>query len=236
VKQLKKAIILAVAIGLLLAGVAIAGVVSSNHDMRLKISDETTTQVCVYCHHPHRGANATITETLLWNMNDWDTTQFQTYGSASISATTTGDNLGTSGAASFSYLCLACHDGTIGGNAELLAKPADGSAGTSTSFTGQANLGTTLVDDHPVDFNYISAQTTDTAGIKASTAAPAGRIVQGAGDTTYPLYANTMQCATCHNVHDGTVSESVQNIQFMRGAGNNVINNSQICQDCHINK
>jgi hypothetical protein len=168
-------------------------------------------------------------------MNDWDTTSFSTYTSASINATDLGDTLGTSGNASFSYLCMACHDGTVGGDAELIRDPLDGTGGSGFSFTGaadQANLGTTLADDHPVDFDYTAAEAVD-GGLKAADGTSGNIIADG---VTYPLFNNTMQCATCHNVHNGSDSETDNAIQFMRGLGTNVITNSKICTDCHENK
>ncbi len=41
-----------------------------------------------------------------------------------------------------------------------------------------------------------------------------------------------MQCATCHDVHNGQSPK----VQFMRGGTNDVITDSAICRDCHLNK
>jgi hypothetical protein len=232
VKQLKKAIILAVALSLLLAGAAVATVVSSNHDIRFKNNNVGTKQVCVFCHHPHRGASP-VTSTLLWNMNDFNVTSWTTYASAGMDATDFGDTLGTSGPAAFSYLCLACHDGSVGGDADLISDPLDGTGGDGFSITGQANLGTTLADDHPVDFDYTAAQAGDVTGALKAPDTTNDWVL--ATDATYPLFDNTMQCATCHNVHNGTDSETDNAIQFMRGS-TDVISDSKICRDCHLNK
>ncbi len=234
---MKKALLIAMVITLVAAGAAMATVVGSKHDMTTRISDAGTTQVCVYCHHPHVGTGSQ--QDLLWNFSD-GTNSFQTYGGTATlaNAADTGDALGTTGDALFSMYCMACHDGATSSDA-LYAQPGDGSAGTlgeiGTGMGTEANLGSTLEDDHPVDFDYTYVAAQD-SGIQANSAGD-GDDVQGASSSViYPIYNNTMQCATCHNVHDGTTSETVNGIQFMRGDGTAVISGSTICVDCHINK
>ena len=245
---MKKVFILVLALSLLIAGAVYATIVGSKHDMRQIINNEGTTQVCVYCHHPHRGVDSTntiATGTLLWNMKPGVTTfsSFATYASASMNATTSkfSDFGSASGNQLYSLYCLACHDGDTSCNA-LVRQPKDGVAGTlsqiGTDILGhQADIvnssGNDLTNDHPVNFNY----TTDNdGGIKAYSGTGSSAVVIGnITMTTYPLYGGTMQCATCHDVHNGTESAKDNGIQFMRGT-TAIITGSTICRDCHTNK
>lgn len=229
---MKKILILAVAVSLVIAGVAMATVVSTKHDMRaetaagVKASGSATEQVCVFCHHPHRGSNTSVTTVLLWNVSGPAST-YPTYaGSASMSATG-GSPITDTGAGAYSFLCMACHDETAGNNAFIKAA-VDGTLGTPPDLSGTIfDLGSTLADDHPVNFTYADAVTA-TSDVLAAT----GDEVSGTSSgTSYPLYSGTMQCATCHDVHNGQSSL----VQFMRGSGD-IITGSAICIDCHTSK
>jgi len=242
---MKKVLILTLAISLIVAGIALATVVSSKHDMRgsitfgTRVTSSTTSQVCVFCHHPHRG-QGNAQNALLWNISDTSAT-YQTYAKTStitsIGIETSGDNVGAQGgpdnASVYTLLCMGCHDGQ-GSSNSFIRDTVDGTVGTHPpSITSSANLGTTLVDDHPVDFVYPDA---GTAGdVRSAT----NGNVTGANSVVYPLFSNgasnnqyTMQCATCHDVHNGGSPK----VQFMRGGTNDVIANSQICIDCHTSK
>lgn len=229
---MKKFIVLATALVLVfgLAGVAFAGISGSKHDLAtLDKAGTGTSQVCVFCHHPHRGTNSTgdnnVSDALLWNMADFTLASYATYAdSGSINATDIGVAI-DSATAPQSYLCMACHDGTIGIGA-LVTAPIDGTNITVSPTVGaQANLGGTLVDDHPVNMTY-SADEVVAGTLAANTA------TQVAGK--YPLYAGKMQCGTCHDVHaGGTDSQSASSgLDFMRGD----IVGSAICTECHLTK
>ncbi|MDA8169158.1 MAG: hypothetical protein M0Z59_05590 [Nitrospiraceae bacterium] len=247
---MKKVLILVLALSLVAVGAVYATIVGSKHDMRQVTGIAAgTTQVCVYCHHPHRGVDSSgtiTTGTLLWNMKPGYTTfsSYNTYASASMNATTSkfSDFASASGNQLYSLYCLACHDGNTSGNA-LVRAPKDGTAGTLSAIgtqilDHQADIvnasGNDLTNDHPVNFNY----TTDNdAGIKAFTVGTGGSdvVIGNITATTYPLYGGTMQCATCHDVHNGTKSAKDNGIQFMRGT-TAIITGSTICRDCHTNK
>jgi len=239
---MKKLIIIALAMVLCLglAGIASATIVNSLHDFSdtsvaystvKGVADPlgaSTGQVCVFCHHPHRGVNASLGNDLLWNMNSVGSANITGYSSATMNATTAAVNA----TAPQSFLCMTCHDGLIAAGA-LVQKPKDGSNTTAdwwndAAANATADLGSTLADDHPVNFTYTDASSVDTAGIKA----PLANTVTGASANTYPLFGGTMQCATCHDVHAGTTTKDTGGIQFMRGD----TAASEICVDCHINK
>lgn len=232
---MKKTIILVLAVSLIIAGVAMATVVSSKHDMRenqaafdygVRSVGSTTSQVCVFCHHPHSGS--TIGTVLLWNINDVDKT-YATYSSPTTNASGMGGDLTVADDnARYSLLCMGCHDG--GASNAFVRATVDGDLGAVPSFgTISANLGSTLADDHPVDFTYPTATA---AGLEDINVAVGGQVVGtvSGSSVTYPLYGGTMQCATCHNVHAGETSD----VQFMRGQ--NIIADSAICRDCHTAK
>lgn len=223
---MKKVLILTLAISLVIAGIALATVVSTKHDMRLKGTSVTTTQVCVFCHHPHRGVAADNTSNvLLWNINGGASTSYNTYNSPT--AILGGDNtLGTDNNAQYSRLCMTCHDGAVASTAYIAATSGGGSLGSLT-ITGIANLGSTLVDDHPVDFAYADGTNGDIKAKSDDT-----KVVGNISSVDYSLYGGTMQCATCHDVHNGQSPK----IEFMRGGSTDVISDSKICRDCHQSK
>lgn len=206
-----------------------AGIEDTYHDFGLNsnawnIENGTTDalgtgsdQICVFCHHPHRssGSGTIWTNEVLWNQEN-NNVDFATYTSLTLNATSVNVD---STQSMRSYLCLACHDGDIA-NGALIAAPREGTNITTGFTLSWGNLGPTLEDDHPVNIDY--DLNTD-AGLAAGTA------VNTAG---YPLYAGKVQCATCHDVHNGANSELT--VQFMRKADWNA--NSLICVTCHTNK
>lgn len=245
---MKKFLVFALALILVVgfASMAFAGVSGSKHDLvdgpaaGANGSGTGTTQICVFCHHPHRGdvatGNSTTKDTvnvkndLLWNMDSFSQDEYETYSNpTSMGATNAGAAINNANAPA-SFLCMACHDGVIAASS-LVALPADGTANNSSiSISGYADLGTTLADDHPVNFDYPNG--TD-AYIKDPTA---GEVIGNIDATnTYPLFSGKMQCGTCHDVHAGENSKAgdlTTGIQFMRGD----IAGSLICRDCHIAK
>ncbi len=204
-------------VGLMFAGNAAAGVIGTDHDLSGQMGTSTQ-QVCVFCHHPHRGTD--VVDDLLWNFGGIQT-QFATYNSTTnvtIDGTTEDVDATT---APRSYLCLACHDGDIAAGA-LIAAPGDG-VGENVDGTGapalSANLGTTLEDDHPVnitiagDANMATENDVTAAGL--------------------PIFTGKVQCATCHDVHDTTITSGT-GVAFMRSLTWMV--DSEICTICHLNK
>jgi hypothetical protein len=231
---MKKILLITLALCLVATGAAFGvGVVLSDHDLSGKLSGSN--QVCVFCHHPHRGPGGTadVGTTVLWNLSSFSQTGFTTYDSATMNAVG-GNVLSKGGNSSYSFLCMACHDGAVA--ADSLYQTAGGVNNDAFTITGVANLGSTLQDDHPVDFIYEGSADIDT-GIKTADAGN-DRVV-GTGNI-YPLFNKTMQCATCHDVHRGDLDGAVgadgyskdANIEFMLGD----TSGSEICTDCHIDK
>ncbi|HAK61124.1 MAG TPA: cytochrome C [Nitrospiraceae bacterium] len=209
-------IVLAVAIALIGASAAMAAVVGSAHDMRSYITDAVSTQVCVYCHTPHQAT--AITQDPLWNHTATSTAAFGVYASSTLDATVTDIGAGTS----VSLLCMGCHDGTVAINSVYKA-PTDGNLGTVFDTAGGivdasglivsgANLGIVLSNDHPINFTYDAALVTADGGLNDPTTLP-----------NAVLFGGTVQCGTCHDVHDDT------NVPFLRTSNAA----SALCTECH---
>lgn len=221
---MKKILLLALAV-CLIAGAATAAVVGSKHDLKTLIGDEGTTQVCVFCHHPHRGATSKAEDSLLWNIQVDATGPFATYTSTTMDAVDAGTAVDSSVA--YSFLCMACHDGALAAD-QMITAAKDGGWGTAWSSVVPDDLGTTLADDHPVNFTYDAALASADGGL----ATPVSGVVAG----IYKLYSDTMQCATCHDVHKG---DNVDNatLQFLRDDDtNSALTDSAMCTNCHTNK
>lgn len=241
---MKKAIILAVALTLVFSGIALATVVDTKHDIRTRAGvTYSGDQVCVFCHHPHRGAQTgnNINDQLLWNMcYDEDAKGYSTY--AQTDTTTDGVD-GSATDKPQSILCMSCHDGTNGAPS-FLQDAADGTItgdGPITFASGIYDIGTTFTDDHPIGFVYPTAGAANVGDLETNTVTAEGTTyilgTTGAAtnDASYPLFGGglgtgTMECSTCHNVHDAGPSPTL--VQFMRGE----IADSSICIDCHTAK
>ncbi len=238
---MKKTIILAVALTLVLSGMALAAVVSTKHDMRLRAgATYTGSQVCVFCHHPHRGAQTggNVNDDLLWNMcyNEL-AAGYPTY---SPTDTTTDAVTGDPTVKPQSILCMSCHD-SANGAASYYQSAADGTMGSASPkvTAGLYDIGTTFTDDHPIGFTYPTALAANVGDLATTVTDVDGTdyIISAAGggaEGSYPLFgatgAGSMECSTCHNVHDAGPSPDL--IQFMRGE----VDNSSICIDCHTTK
>ena len=162
-------------------------------------------EICNTCHSPHSPSDATAGP--LWD-HTVTTEAFTPYADpgGSIDAT---DLTATVGAVS--KLCLSCHDGSIAIDAF------GGGAGTVT-ITGDANVTNDLSNDHPISFTYDSALAT--ADGELVTPVDLDEVATG-----IPLFEGTgqMECATCHNAHDGAATS------FLRVANTN----SDLCTSCH---
>ncbi len=211
---MKKAMFLAIvvvfafALGMFMVTGSDATVVGSNHDLSVGDKGDTgTAQVCVYCHHPHR-SDSPWTNEVLWNQT----------APASPVATYNGGTISTGGSSEElrSILCLSCHDGTIGKDA-LITMPGDVGNNVGADVTVSATLGTDLTNDHPVNITL-----TINAGYNDKSAVGPVLTLYGSG-------ADSIQCATCHDVHEGAVNSGRQ---FMRLAG--WAENSAICTTCHV--
>lgn len=194
----------------LVAANAFAGIATSKHDLSTTGGSSTkgngSDQVCKYCHVPH---NANTTE-VLWSRSGGSNTfaGSNKYASATLNATTAFPTKAQSTA------CLSCHSTTTGTGPT--ADTAVSGLSASAVINDNANG---LTNDHPVGFAYNATLVANDGGTGLVTPTSASAV---AG---LPLYAESMECATCHAVHDGTTNPS-----FLRAP----IAGSQLCLKCHI--
>jgi len=167
----------------------------------------TSGEMCIICHTPHN-ADATVADAPLWNHSS-TTEIFQLYASATLQATT-GQPDGSS------KLCLSCHDGVTA---------VDNFGGTTTGtevLTGSTNIGTDLSDDHPISFTYDATLASADGSLKDPSTE-----VSGLGSTVDAdmLFSGKIQCASCHDVHNGA---GVTHLLLKSNAG------SALCLTCHL--
>ena len=221
---MKQKLILAALIVLFSAASFAQTVVGSIHDLSTGggITNKSTneSQVCIFCHTPHQ---KTITATPLWNKTLSAQATYGTYTSSTLNATITD----VGGASTVSNLCLSCHDGTVAVNSldnkSSIGTPTMGT-GAELDATGkiaagrESLIGTSLTNDHPINFNYDAALATADGGLVTPNSAS---YVDAAH--TIPLYSSKVQCASCHNPHNNAHSS------FLRKANSG----SALCITCH---
>lgn len=164
-------------------------------------------QGCVGCHAPHQASAAG--RVVLW-ARAFSTQVFGTYDSDTMNSSATeigdptyGPGNPPSGSKFFSVLCMSCHDGVT---SPSLISATDGSAiGNPTNSDGLRN-------DHPVNI------------LHDPTADPGLHPVATVTATNVRLFGGTVQCASCHDVHNGP---GIGN--FLRVANAN----SALCVTCH---
>ncbi len=135
----------------------------------------TSTEICVYCHTPHR----TVAAELLWNRNNPSASNFALY-------TPLSGNTGALGDASLR--CLSCHDGVTGINS-LVKSPSTGTLTTGTIDTSAIPAGWNLTNDHPVGFTVpLTGPTT-------------GWVTTPGSGGFAKVYSGKVECASCHDPH-----------------------------------
>lgn len=229
-----KKIYLAIAVALL-AGPAWAGIKNSPHDLA---SSNTTVGVlkstavdrtCVFCHTPHYADTTQFGP--LWNRADNYT--FTTEALYTSSSTLTAAAAGVDAAAmnaSDAPLCMSCHDGTLG---DAMKNIPTGYAATdfenadfnrAMGGTAQIMDADDLKNDHPIGFNYETAQGTDNGLVLLATAKTNGVQFFGTGAAAGKM----MWCSSCHDVHEyGTVLGGTQPFLIKSN------NQSALCLACH---
>ena len=178
-------------------------IVGSAHDFSHE-SWNPSGEICIVCHTPHH-AQAGVEP--LWN-HQVTTATFTVYSSSSLDASV-GQPDGSS------KLCLSCHDGTVavdnfGGNTN------------GTEYVhGNELIGTDLSNDHPVSFVYDATLASTDGGLFDPTTTNSG--LGGTIDQDM-LYGHKLQCASCHDVHNGS---GVAKLLVKSNAG------SALCLTCH---
>ncbi len=222
--MMKRSVLL-VSLILCLAALASAQtIVGSKHDLSAALP--VSQRVCVFCHTPHQPEGPPQIDTYpLWNHDLSATASYGTYDSTTFDGGTGGAGLNTiadiGGGTSASNLCMSCHDGTIGvgslyNDANIAAgeeTPANAATLMGAIGTGNADVGTDLTNDHPVNFDYDNALF----------AADGGLVDPSNAAVAVLLSAGKVQCSSCHDVHDPT------HLPFL--AADN--SGSALCLTCH---
>ena len=199
--------LVAVAIFAMASMPAQAGIQGSAHDFSALSPNQ---EICVFCHTPHN-ADLTVTDAPLWN-HAVTTKNYQLYNSPTMDATPTQP-------AGASRLCLSCHDGTVavdsfGGNQGSIIMGGDDAIGADE-----------LSNDHPVSFTYNDALAVQDGELFSPSSAPSGLGGTIAQDL---LFNNQLECASCHDVHNGASAAAVNDSLLIITRAN-----SQICLTCH---
>ena len=167
---------------------------------------------CKGCHAPHQASAKG--EVLLWVQGFPTTTTFWIYYSPTMNTAPTevGGNYSATnlpvGAKVYTVLCLSCHDGLT---TPSVITATDGAAiANPTNSDGLRN-------DHPV--NLVYNPSSDPGLEPLATAQTAGAVFFTEGTN------QTVQCASCHNVHDNTKTP------FLRVANTNA--KAGLCTTCH---
>ncbi|MBD3867894.1 MAG: cytochrome c3 family protein [Acidobacteria bacterium] len=198
-----KRLLIISAVVMLASSISMAAILDSAHDL----STGTTgigSEICVFCHTPHQAQAVSP----LWN-HTLSSATYVMYGSGSTTLQNAptifdgGDNV-------ISALCLSCHDGTVAVGS--IAHNYDNTAGANLNgygvITGDGNVGTNLANDHPINMTYGGT----------------GIGLNDATTITSVLYGDTVQCASCHEVHNESANG------FLLRVANT---NSDLCTDCH---
>lgn len=191
----------------------------SGHDFDLaawNVEAGVSNRACGPCHTPHKAVVASSVAPL-WSHNAQAAGTYTTYTSGSFDAASIASMDLTVGN---SLLCLGCHDGTLdlsdhtGG--DVTAAQLMGGIGT-----GSADLSNDLTTNHPIGFDY----TTALAGADATLLDPASTNSGLGGFITADLlFTNKMECASCHDPHNGG------NLGDMLRISNTT---SGLCTTCH---
>lgn len=161
------------------------GITGSAHDFSGD-SWNTTGQICLVCHTPHN-SDVSVNNAPLWN-HEITAATFTTYSSATMEASSGQPDAS-------SKLCLSCHDGTVA------VDNFGGETGGTHTIGGQANIGTDLNDDHPISITYDQNLATADGGLFDPTTTNSG--LGGTIDEDLLIDAQ-VQCASCHDVHNGS--------------------------------
>lgn len=213
--SLKKTLILA-GVLVLMPGLVLGQVSGTQHDLS-SLAGDTADRVCVYCHTPHMDSTAGAQDPL-WNHTLSSNVNYGVYGSGTIQATDLTDiGQAVAGSATTTHLCMSCHDGTIAVQS-LYNPPNSGNVTTAGTMdligTGSADMGTSLADDHPVNFTYDATLEGADGELNDPTVNPVLALLDSNGK---------VQCSSCHDPHDDT------NVPFL------VVDNaaSALCSTCH---
>jgi len=207
---------------LLLAGAAQATVAGSKHDLSATgtgIHSPTTPQVCLFCHTPHGGLS-------LWNRAPSTTApeSIRLYASPSLSAAGSAARLDGK---SRSMLCLSCHGEPLANIGGLVLNTLGNDMAVVDprgAWTTSGVLWDRVAVNHPIGFDYAQALAAKPTRLEPLSGTNVGLLPLFNATAQGSTVTTSMECSTCHTVHDAT------NSPFLR-----VDNASNgLCLACHI--
>ncbi len=205
----KKVIVLIITVSFLIITISNAQLTGSPHDLS---NNSTSDDICSYCHV----ATNDINQTPLWNRKLSTVVSYGLYNSPTLDAIISDVGNVAGEISNVSQLCMSCHDGTIAVDSTYNINGTDDDNGTFY-ITGNALI-IDLTDDHPVNFPYNATLATTDGNL---TIPISNSFVDT--DEQVPLFDGTVQCPSCHDVHDNT------NVPFLVKSNAN----SVLCLTCH---
>jgi predicted CXXCH cytochrome family protein len=192
----------------------IGQIAGTKHDFSGKSWAPAENKICGVCHATHQAKNEPSAP--LWNHQSTAVAAYTLYTSPTFSGQ---GGLTITNPSASSKLCLSCHDGTV-------AIENFGGTTTGTNFIPANSkiggvAGNDKSKDHPISFQYTDALATIDGGLRPPTTTNSGL---GGSITNDMLFANKMECASCHDVHN---KYSVTHLLKMSNI------NSQLCLTCH---
>ncbi len=198
---------------------SIAGIEDSHHDFGS--ASWSNGEICRPCHIPHN-ANTDVQDSPLWN-HELSVATYNVYSSSTLNSFP-GQPSGKS------KLCLSCHDGTV-----ALENHSGNTGGTR--YIGVGNVGTNLMDDHPISFIYDA----DLASRDGQLNDPTSTITSLGGTIAEDLLDNgrNLECSSCHDVHVARNTQGCSGCHFVHGQTTRTLSiridnaGSALCLTCH---
>jgi predicted CXXCH cytochrome family protein len=189
-------------------------IAGTKHDFSGRAWAPTENRICGVCHTAHQAKAEPSAP--LWNHQSTSVAGYTLYTSPTFSSQ---GGLTITNPSASSKLCLSCHDGTV-------ALENFGGTTTGTNYIPSASkiggaAGSDMSKEHPISFQYTDALATADGGLRAPTTTNSGL---GGSITNDMLFANKMECASCHDVHN---KYNVPHLLKMSNI------NSQLCLTCH---
>ena len=246
------ALVLIATCGLAAAG---PGIVSSDHDLRAKQNvGETNTQVCIFCHTPHKAAQ----QGLIWNHNlslaNYSFGAAGPFGAPGAATTHAGTPLPASTAAfgnGPTKLCMSCHDGSVAlGALNNIGEGVTGTIGTTPPNLGGdphqiASATGGMGGNHPVAIPFPDIAGASYNGITTGVTSGFGGAAGSGGWASQADVATAglelsggpaagsfgVECTSCHDPHNDEVAttEGEAGKYFLRASADN----STLCLSCH---
>ncbi len=187
-------------------------------------------EICKPCHTPHNAMQDASISTRLWNHKLTTATYTLHDGVTTATYDQALDR--------YSRLCMSCHDGTVA--LDAFGINSDGTPNDGVDTAGfkrtPSNLGTNLVNDHPVGLgaNYTSASAKPYFNSMTTPVAPSTTYKIGAlslvNATVSGASVQVVGCSTCHTPHGKglTAGNPYKHLLVMDNS------NSALCLSCHI--